>query len=266
MISPVIFELFGFEVRWYSILILVAVILAYLLITSESKRFHYDYEFIFNLMFWVLIFGILGARIYYVIFNFSYYSHNLSEIFKIWNGGLAIHGGIIFGLITIIVYCKKHKKSALKMLDIFAPALILGQAIGRWGNFFNAEAFGSAIEYKKLVNMKIIPQFVIDNMYINGNYHLPMFYFESILCIIGFIIMILLRRKNYLKNGQVLSFYLIWYGIIRFIIEIFRTDSLMLGSLKMAQVISIFMIIIGIIISIIQIRKPKLEELYDKDE
>ncbi len=264
--SPVIFELFGFEVRWYSVLILLAVVLAYFLITSESKRFHYDYEFMFNLMFWTLIIGIIGARLYYVLFNLDYYSKNISEIPMVWHGGLAIHGGIIFGLITIIVYSKKHKKSFLKLLDIFAPALILGQAIGRWGNFFNSEAFGNAIEYQTLVNMKIIPQFIIDNMYINGNYHLPMFYFESLLCLIGFIIMLFLRRKNYLKKGLVLSFYLIWYGIVRFIIETFRTDSLMLGNLKMAQVISIVMILIGIIISVIQLRKPKLEELYDKDE
>ena len=114
--------------------------------------------------------------------------------------------------------------------------------------------------------MKIIPQFVIDNMDINGAYHLPMFYFESILCLIGFIIMIILRRKNYLKKGQIFSFYLIWYGLIRFAIETFRTDSLMFMGFKAAQIVSIIMILVGIIILIIQIRKPKLEDLYDKIE
>ncbi len=264
--SPVIFTLFGFEVRWYSVLILIGVLLAYIIILNESKRFHMDKEKVFNLIFWGLIIGIIGARLYYVIFNFDYYKDNLKEILMVWNGGLAIHGGILFGLITVIVYCKINKMDLLKMLDILSPGLIIAQAIGRWGNFFNSEAYGSAVSYKTLVNMKIIPQFVIDNMEINGFYHLPMFYFESLLCIVGFLIMIILRRKNYLKKGQVFSFYLIWYGMIRFVIEIFRTDSLMFFNLKAAQIVSIIMILVGIIITIVQLRKPKLDDLYDEIE
>ena len=267
MISPVLFEFAGFEIRWYSVLILIGVIIAYFLVMSESKRFHYEYEFTFNLIFWGLIMGIIGARVYYVLFNLtgeSGYLNNPSEILKVWHGGLAIHGGLLFGVITIIIYTKMHKKSVLKVLDICAPAVILAQAIGRWGNFFNREAFGSIVEYKTLVNMKIIPQFVVDNMYIDNNYHLPMFYFESLLCVLGFIIMIILRRKNYLKNGQIVGFYLIWYGLIRFFIEAFRTDSLMFMNFKVAQIVSVLMILTGIIINIIQMRKPKLEELYDK--
>ena len=266
MIDPVIFELFGFEIRWYSVLILTGVIIAYFLINSESKRFHYNKEFIFNLMFYTLIIGIIGARLYYVLFNLDYYSHHLKEILMIWNGGLAIHGGIIFGLITIIVYTKIKKVNTFKILDIFAPALIIAQAIGRWGNFFNGEAYGSIVEYKTLVNMKIIPSIIIDNMYINNAYHLPMFYFESLLCIIGFLILLFFRRRKFIKNGQVFSIYLIWYGIIRFFIEAFRTDSLMLSSLRIAQVVSILMVLVGIIIIIIQSRKPKLEELYNKED
>ena len=267
MFSSTIFEIYGFEVRWYSILILSAVIISYFLIVSESRRFQIKKEFLFNMMFWTIIFGILGARIYYVVFNFAYYKENLSEIYKIWHGGLAIHGAIIAGLSTVLFYCTKYHVNTKKILDICAPALILAQAIGRWGNFFNQEAFGAAVEYKTLVNMRIIPQFIIDNMYIDGAYHLPMFYFESVLCLIGFIIMLKLRRRKYCKNGQVFGFYMVWYGFIRYFIEIFRTDSLMIGTMKVAQLISVIMILTGLYIIVVQERKPKLDDMYNaRDE
>ena len=266
MISPVAFELFGYEVRWYSLLILIGVIIAYFLIRTESKRFQIKNEFVFNLIFWAIIFGIVGARLYYVLFNLSYYKQNLSEIVKVWNGGLAIHGGLIAGLIIVILYCHKYNANTKKILDIVCPAVILGQAIGRWGNFFNGEAFGGVVEYKTLVNMKIIPQFVIDNMYINEAYHLPMFYFESLFCILGFIIMLLIRRRKYIKNGQIFGFYLIWYGVLRFFIEIFRTDALMIANIKVAQLVSVVMVLIGIYINAAQIRKPKLDDLYNSVE
>lgn len=263
MISPVAFNLFGYDIRWYSIFILIGVIIAYFLIKTECKRFQIKDEFVFNLIFYTLILGILGARTYYVIFNFSYYKEHLEEIFKIWNGGLAIHGGLIVGFFVIIFYCKKNKVDSKKMLDIIVPSVIIAQAIGRWGNFFNGEAFGGVVEYRTLVNLKIIPQFIVDNMYIDGAYHLPMFYFESILCLIGFIIMLFIRRRKYIKNGQIFGFYLMWYGLIRFFIEIFRTDALMLGSLRIAQLVSALMFISGLVIIIIQMRKPKLDDLYN---
>ncbi len=263
MISPVAFEIFGFELRWYSILILLGVVLAYFLIKSESGRFKIKHEFVFNLMFWTIIFGIVGARLYYVLFNMSYYKDHLSEIVKVWNGGLAIHGGLLVGLFVIIFYSHKYKVNPKKMLDIICPALILGQAIGRWGNFFNAEAYGGVVEYKTLVDLKFIPQFVIDNMYINDAYHLPMFYFESLLCFLGFIIILFIRRKKYIKNGQVFSFYLMWYGFIRFFIEFFRTDALLIGKIKIAQLVSVVMFLVGLYIMISQSRKPKLDDLYN---
>lgn len=264
--SPVIFTVGNFEVRWYSTLIALAVLISYFMIIREGERLNIKKEFTFNMLFWTLIIGIIGARLYYVLFNLDYYSHNLSEIYKIWNGGLAITGGTIAGLITILLYCKKYKVNSLKVLDIVVVALLLSQAIGRWGNFFNSEAYGISVEYKTLVNLKIIPQFIIDNMYINGTYHLPMFYFESVWCFIGFIVSLFLRRMRYIKDGQILSFYLIWYGLARFFIEIFRTDSLMLGDLKIARIVSVIMFIIGVFIQLIQGRKPKLEELYNSPE
>ncbi len=264
--SPNIVTIGNIEIRWYSVLILIGVFLAYRITLSEAKRFHIRKEFIFNLLFWVLIVGIIGARLYYVIFEWSYYRSNLGEIVKIWKGGLAIHGGIIFGSIAAAIYCKKYNTNIKKMFDILAPGVILAQAIGRWGNFFNSEAYGTAIAYEKLIKIKIIPGFVIDNMYINGNYHLPMFYFESLACLIGFIILLVLRRQKYVKKGQIIGTYLVWYGITRFIIEAFRTDSLMLANIKVAQFVSVLMLIIGFYLIAVQTRKPKLDELYNTFE
>lgn len=264
--NPVIFNIGGFEIRWYSVLIAIAVIIGYFLILSESKRFKIKKEFMFNMMFWTLIFAIIGARLYYVAFNLEYYISNPIEILQIWKGGLAIHGGLLFGAITILIYCKKYQVRVGKILDIIVPALLLGQAIGRWGNFFNGEAYGTIVTYNQLVDMKIIPQFIIDNMFINGAYHLPMFYFESLWCLLGFFLSLFLRRRKYIKDGQLVAFYMMWYGVARFVIEMFRTDALMAGNVKIAQVVSILMFVIGLIVQFIQSRKPKLDELYNKQE
>lgn len=264
--NPVIFNIGGFEIRWYSVLIAIAVIIGYFLILSESKRFKIKKEFMFNMMFWTLIFAIIGARLYYVVFNLEYYTSNPIEILQVWKGGLAIHGGLLFGAITILIYCKKYQVRVGKILDIIVPALLLGQAIGRWGNFFNGEAYGTIVTYNQLVDMKIIPQFIIDNMFINGAYHLPMFYFESLWCLLGFFLSLFLRRRKYIKDGQLVAFYMMWYGAARFVIEMFRTDALMAGSVRIAQVVSILMFVIGLIVQFIQSRKPKLDELYNKQE
>ena len=258
--------LFGYEIRWYSILIVIGVLIAYLLINSEAKRFGIQKEFIFNMMFWTIIVGIICARLYYVGFNWGYYGENLSEIYKIWHGGLAIHGAIIGGGLVMIIYSKKYGALPGRITDMVVPALILGQAIGRWGNFFNGEAYGGIVAYQNLVDMKIIPSFIIDNMYINGSYHLPMFYFESIWCILGFIIMLFVRRRKYQKCGHLTGFYLMWYGVGRFVIESFRTDSLMLGEYKVAQIVSVLFFAVGLIVSLILSRKPKLDELYNTSE
>ncbi len=264
--NPVIFNIGNFELRWYSVLIAIAVIIGYVLIINESRRFKIKKEFMFNMMFWTLIFAIIGARLYYVAFNLEYYRTNILEIFQIWKGGLAIHGALLFGAITIIIYCKKYKVRVGKILDIIVPALLLGQAIGRWGNFFNSEAYGSIVTYQQLENMKIIPQFIIDNMFINGSYHLPMFYFESLWCLLGFFLSLFLRRRKYIKDGQLVAFYMMWYSVARFVIETFRTDALLFNGIRVARVVSVLMFVIGLIIQFIQSRKPKLDELYNKAE
>ncbi len=239
-----------FSVTWYSICILTGIIIASILICKESKKFNISIDFVLNLIFWCVIFGLLGARIYYVLFNLDYYLMYPSEIIKVWNGGLAIHGGIIAGIITLIIYCKKNNVNVLRMTDIATPGVILAQAIGRWGNFFNAEAHGGIVS-KSFLQSLHIPKFIINGMYINGNYYHPTFLYESFFCVIGFLILFFFRKTKKTKLGNTTALYLIWYGIVRFFVESLRTDSLMLGNLKMAQVISLIMIVIGIIMFII---------------
>lgn len=248
--NPIAINIFGLTITWYSIFIVSGMILAGILISFEAKKHNIEQSFVSNLVFWCIIFGILGARIYYVLFNLDYYSIYPMEIVKIWNGGLAIHGGLIAGTITLLVYCRKYNINPLKMIDIVIPYVILAQAIGRWGNFFNQEAHGGIVT-KSFLQSIHIPNFVIKGMYINGSYYHPTFLYESICCLFGFLVLLLLRSLKKWKIGNTTSLYMIWYGIIRFFIESLRTDSLMLGSFKMAQVVSIIMVILGIIMFII---------------
>lgn len=259
--EKVALDLGPIQIYWYSIFIFIGMLVACFLIYKEAKKRGIDEDFLVNLTFNTIIIGIIGARLYYVLFNLSYYLDNPVEIFQIWNGGLAIHGGIIAGLLFIIYYCKKHEVNLWKMLDIIVVGLIIAQAIGRWGNFFNSEAYGPITTAAHLKSLGI-PQFIIDGMYILGEYRQPTFFYESVWCLFGFLAMLIIRQYKYLKIGQLTSFYLIWYGIIRFIIEAMRIDSLMLGPIKMAQLVSIVFVISGIIIFIKSI-KSKKENLYN---
>ncbi len=256
------FTIFGIEVHWYSVLILIGIIIGLILLEREAKKFKYPKDLIFNICFWTIIFGIIGARLYYVIFNFSYYQNDLLEIFAIWNGGLAIHGGIIAGVLTVIFFAKKYHLNFLKLLDMAAPSLILAQAIGRWGNFFNGEAHGIATTYAELKSL-FVPEFVIKGMNIGGVYYLPTFYFESLWCLLGFIVLIIIRRLKYTKIGTTTCIYLMWYSVGRFFIEAWRTDSLMLGGFKVAQIISVILFITGFVYLIYLSRKGKYENLYN---
>lgn len=258
--NRVAFNIFGFNVYYYSLCILLGVIVAYILITREGKKQGLSKEFISDLIFYTLIIGILGARVYYCVFNLDYYLANPSEILKIYNGGLAIHGGVIAGLIFVYFYTKKKNVSFIKILDIVAPAVIIAQSFGRWGNFFNQEAHGGITTYQNLKNMHI-PEFIINGMHIEGKYYYPTFFFESIWCLIGFIILMIARKNKNLRKGFQIGFYFIWYGIGRFFIEAFRTDSLMFFGLKIAQIVSLIGIIIGIIIIVTNRNKKYYNEM-----
>lgn len=240
----VAFNIGPITIYWYSICILLGIVVALFLIFKEAKKQKIDEEFLINLAFKTIILGVIGARLYYVIFNIPYYISNPLEIIQIWNGGLAIHGGIITGLIVVYFSCKKEKINVLKMIDIIVVGVIIAQAIGRWGNFFNQEAYGSVTTLSHLKGL-FLPDFIIKGMYIAGKYRQPTFLYESILCLIGFIIMIILRKKYKLHTGFLTGFYLLWYGCIRFLIESLRSDSLMLGPIKIAQLVSLIFILLG---------------------
>jgi phosphatidylglycerol---prolipoprotein diacylglyceryl transferase len=200
-----------------------------------------------DLMLWAIPIAILSARLYYVIFEWNYYSQNPGEIIAIWNGGLAIHGALIGGVITAIVFTKKRQVSFWQLVDIAAPSIILGQAIGRWGNFINQEAHGGEVTRAFLENLQL-PEFIINQMYINGAYYHPTFLYESIWNFVGFILLMLLRKVN-LRRGEMFLSYVIWYSVGRFFIEGMRTDSLMLTeSLRMAQTISAVLIIAAVVV------------------
>lgn len=264
--DPVAFKVGNMSIRWYSLCILFGIIIAYFLAKKESKKFNYEKDFIFDLFFYVIIFGIIGARLYYVVFNFNYYKSNLLEIFKVWNGGLAIHGGIIFGLITLIIYCKKKRVDILRTTDVASISLLFAQAVGRWGNFFNSEAHGPITTLANLENMKFIPDFVIKGMNIDGIYYHPTFYYESLWCLLGVVFFALIRKffKN-LKKGQLTCLYFVWYGIGRFFIEYLRTDSLMFGGIKAAQLFSIITIVIALLYFLFLLFKKDNDFYYRKD-
>ncbi len=253
------------SIHWYSIFIFIAIIVGAELAIREAKKWDVPENFMLNLIFFTFVFGVIGARLYFVLFNIGDYLQNPIDIFKIWTGGLAIHGGIIAGVIFIFFYCKKYKVNTMRILDILAISLIIAQAIGRWGNFFNGEAHGPETSLAYLQNLHL-PEFIIDGMNIGGTYYIPTFFYESIWCVLGFIVLLLFRRIKNAKIGQVTSLYLIWYGIGRFFIESLRTDSLMLTNIKVAQLVSLGMIIIGIIIFVIVSRKSKFSKLYNDKE
>ena len=270
--NPEMFSIGSFSLRWYSFFILMGIMLGLIIAAFEEKRKGFPKDFVIDLGFWLILAGIVGARAYYVLFNLDYYLKEPLQIFATWNGGLAIHGGIIGGLIALIIFCKKKNIEVIRACDLAVPSLIIAQAIGRWGNFFNSEAHGPLTTLAYLKDMNI-PDFVIKGMYINGNYYIPTFYYESLWCILGFIILMVLRyvlKKH--NKGILTSIYLIWYGIGRAYIESLRTDSLMLGNIKIAQLVSILSIVIGIVVLILSIiryckdNKKEKEELVKKEE
>lgn len=252
--NRVFFSIGPITIYWYSVLIIISVLIGYYFSSKEAEKNGLGKKYISDLIFYLVIVAILGARTYYILFNFNVFKDNILDIFKIWEGGLAIYGAVISSIIFIIYYSKKKEKNSLLVLDTLTPYLILGQAIGRWGNFFNSEAHGHITTLEHLQKLHL-PNFIIKGMYINNNYYIPTFLYESMWCIIGFIILLIIRKKdNYNHPGKLLFTYFIWYGIGRFLIEGLRTDSLYFLNIRISQIVSILLIIIGII-GVIKITK-----------
>ena len=254
---------FGFiQIYWYSICILFGMLLGMTIVYKEARRKRIKEEAMSDLILWTVIWGVVGARIYYVIFNWGYYSVHQAEIFEIWNGGLAIHGGIFAGAAYLIYFAKRRRHRILKLTDICAPGLIAGQMIGRWGNFFNGEAYGPVCTRAFMEELHL-PDFIIDGMKIDGKYHQPTFLYESVWNLLGLITLLFLRRVKFLKEGQITGAYLMWYSVGRFVIEGLRQDSLYLGNMRVAQLVSVSLFIVGLVLFLFRAGSKKFEDLYN---
>jgi phosphatidylglycerol---prolipoprotein diacylglyceryl transferase len=255
--GPIIFQIGSFAVRWYGLLIASAVLIGVTLSQYLAKERQLDPDIIGDLAIWLVLGAIPCARLYYVIFQWSEYAERPGDIIAIWKGGIAIHGAIIGGVLATLIFAKIKKISFWQLFDLVVPSAILGQAIGRWGNFFNSEAFGAPTN---LPWKLYIPEYVIENGqkisrrplgFENIEYYHPTFLYESLwnIFVFGIIIFLFFRGlqgKHNLKLGTLSLVYLVGYSAGRFWIEGLRTDSLMLGSLRMAQVISIVGICLGV--------------------
>lgn len=250
--GPIIFEIGPIVVRWYGLLIAIAVLLGVTLSQYLAKYRRIDPELLGDLAIWLVIAAIPCARIYYVLFQWQEYASRPEDIIAIWKGGIAIHGAIIGGTISTMIFARIKRISLWQLLDLVAPSLILGQAIGRWGNFFNSEAFGKPTDlpWKLFIAPRYRPLDLI-----NYEYFHPTFLYES-LWNLGIFVLLLglffwgLKRTTRLKTGSIAAVYLIGYSLGRVWIEWLRTDSLMLGSLKIAQVVSFSAIAFGLLILI----------------
>ncbi len=262
-IDPVAISLGPLSIHWYGIIILTGMILGYYLANRETIKKGLPEDLFMDLMMYIIIFSLLGARLYYVFFNLDYYFFNPLDIIKVWEGGMAIHGGLIGGFLAGLIYTRTKGYSFFQVADIAAPSILLGQAIGRWGNFINQEAHGGPVAREFLENL-MIPEFIINHMNIDGTYYHPTFLYESIWSITGVIILLLIRPK--LPLGHTVFIYLIYYSVGRFFIEGMRTDSLMIGDmLRTAQVISVVIIVGSLVIMICRQQKynlPKYGDVY----
>lgn len=258
-LNPIAFYLGPIQVHWYGIIIASAVVIALILSVREGERRGINEDNFYDYLLWALPIAIISARLYYVTFQWQYYSQHPDEIIAVWDGGIAIYGAIIGGVITLIVFCRLRDLSVWKMLDILAPPLIMAQGIGRWGNFMNQEAFG-AITAKAALIAQHIPQWIINQMYIGGHYRVPTFLYESLWDLTGFALLMLLRhRKHLFKQGEVFLTYVLWYSAGRFFIEGMRTDSLMLGNvIRISQLLSLVFFISAIVLIIIRRRNKEL--------
>lgn len=250
-INPIAFSLGPLEVRWYGILIALGIILAFFVVQKEMVKRGMHPDFLTDLLIWAVPIAIISARIYYVIFSWDYYKDHSAQIIQIWEGGIAIHGALIGAFITTYFYTKKRGISFWKTVDIAAAGLLIGQIIGRWGNFMNQEAHGGPVS-ANFLETTIIPDWIMNQMTIEGVTYHPTFLYESMWNIVGLIIIILLRKVN-LKRGEMFLFYLVWYSAGRFFIEGMRTDSLyVIGELRAAQLVSVVTIIVAIIVFIVR--------------
>lgn len=246
VINPVAFRLGPIPVHWYGLIFGVAILAAIWWGTHESERIGLDSEFMIEMATWLVPSGIIGARLYEVfVLEWDYYRHNPGDIVAIWEGGLAIHGGVILATLVGVSIVRRRKQRVLRWGDVIMPGVILAQAIGRWGNFINQEAYGGpAPEWV----MNLLPAWIRDQMLIEGVYHHPTFLYESIWNLLTFGLLVLYGRRSNPPQGAIFFLYWVLYNAGRFVIESIREDSsFIFGSIRVAQVASLGLMAVGLL-------------------
>lgn len=242
MIDPVAVKIGPLAIRWYGILMATAFLVGTWLAARRARQNRVAPDHIYAMILWIIPCAIIGARLYYVAFEWPAYRENPLEVLAIWHGGLAIHGGLLGGTLAGLFYTRRHNLSPWLMADILAPSVILGQAIGRWGNFINQEAHGGPASPEFMARF---PAFIREQMYIGGQYYQPTFLYESLWDLAVFLFLTWYwQRKCF--TGEVALLYLGLYSVGRFFIEGLRTDSLMLGPVRVAQLVSAILIVLAI--------------------
>jgi phosphatidylglycerol:prolipoprotein diacylglycerol transferase len=292
VIDPIAFSLGFIDVHWYGIILGTAALVGLLLAVREGKRFGISPDFFMDLLLIGVPSAIIGARAYYVIFRWEDYRDNLAEIFMIWHGGIAIHGALIGAIVAAVIYVRYKGYNFWRIADICAPSLLAGQAIGRWGNFMNQEAHGGPVEEAFLRETLQLPDFIVNQMYINGTFYHPTFLYESIWNAVGIALLFILRRQDFVRAGEIFLSYFIWYSVGRFFIEGLRTDSLAFhgpdwlaafmgllwspmdllfepgamapeyGNIRIAQFISVLIALAVIVLMIIRRKRGYANQLY----
>lgn len=248
-VDRVALKLFGLEIYWYAVLIVTGIALAMWLSSREAVRVGMRADDVGDFMLWGLPIAIVGARLYYILFDLPQYLADPIQIFNIRSGGLAVYGGLIAGAVVIYFFTRYRFISTWTFLDIAAPSVLIAQAFGRWGNFTNHEAYGPETT-KAFLEKLFLPNFIIENMYIDGAYRQPTFLYEVIWCVIGFALLLVFRKKSgFFKQGELFLSYLIWYGLGRFFIEGLRIDSLYIfGIIRVSQVFSLLLFVGGLLL------------------
>ncbi len=247
-------------IKWYGAIIAFGFILAVLFGGRQAYKWRMSIDKMLDVLIYGTIGGILGARLYYVAFEWEYYAHHLNEIFKIWNGGLAIYGGIIGGLLAAFITCKVNKLNFYNLLDLAGMSLLIGQGIGRWGNFMNQEAFGTNTDLPWGMKSEKTLDYILSNLENFDSkgivmdpwgYVHPTFLYESLWCLIGFAILYVIMRKFRKFSGQIFLCYGIWYGTGRAIFEGLRTDSLYIGdtTIRVSQLLS--MVVVAVFLALL---------------
>ena len=265
-INRVAFELFGLQIYWYAIIIVSGIALALWMSNREAVRVGLKEDDMTNFILWALPIAIIGARLYYILFDLEPYLADPIQIFNTRSGGLAIAGGLIAAVIVLIVYTRHNFIDPWLFLDVVAPGVMLGQAMGRWGNFTNHEAYGGETTRQFLESLHL-PQFIINNMYIDGAFRQPTFFYESMWSLLGLILILIIRKKVAVKRGELFLGYVTWYSFGRFFVEGMRTDSLyFFGGLRVSQVLSLVLFVGGIALLYYRRKKRTDIKLYERDQ